>query len=73
MQDREVGDMANLPAGLLDPETKVSLLAEEEEPLVHEPGALESLPPHEHERATRPVAGDVLLVNAEVELALAEP
>src|SRR4029453_3057576 len=73
VQDREVWDVTDLPARLLDAETEIRLLAIKEKPLIHEADALKLLPPNQHERATRPIASDVMLVNAKIEHPLTKP
>src|SRR5437773_11560372 len=72
MDDRHRRQMAHLPAGLLDAQAQIRLLAVDEESLVEVPSALERLAPREHERTGRPVAVDGLAVSVELKFALAK-
>ena len=67
------GRCPTFPTRALDAETEVSLVAEEEETLVEEARAGERLAPRDHERPGRPVALKLVLVQAQIGLALAEP
>ena len=72
MDDRHVRDVADLPTCSLHAQTEVGFLAVDEETLVEEAGALESLASREHERPRCPIAFDDLAVSTEVEVALTE-
>ena len=52
---------------------EIRFLRVDEEALVEEAGALERLAPNEHERAGRPVARHLCLVDVDIELSLAQP
>ena len=56
VDDRHRREVADLPARLLDAVAEVGLLGVDEEALVQDAGALQRLPPGQHERAGRPVA-----------------
>src|SRR5207248_1014455 len=73
MDDRQVGEMTDLPAIAAHAQAQVRLFGVDEEAFVEEPRAQQRLAPGEHERTRRPVARDLAVVLLEVELALAGP
>src|ERR1039458_730024 len=71
VKDRHLRQVSYLPARGLDSAAEVGLVAVHEEALVEAAGALERLATGEHERAARPVAGELPLLGARIDLALA--